>query len=159
MAHTQTFAPPSRPFLQVLGERLQPLFTAFRQFTHNVELEDVARKHHASREPLRLQLRAFETELLRLRKAVAERALNPSFIEKPYREWIEYPRTAFYIQLRLLYRKNGFWDEVERVERLSKQGGTYTREIKDEHGNTVGSETINDTKDKGLGNAVEIEFS
>ena len=156
---TQTFAPPSRPLLQVLGEKLEPLFTAFRQFAHNIELDELNAKHRASREPLRRSLLAFETELVRLRKAVAERALNPAFIKEPYSEWIGYDRSSFYIQLRLLYRKNGFWGEVERVENLAKKGGTYTKEVKDENGNFTGTETINDTKGMGLGNAVEIEFS
>lgn len=156
MAHT--FAPPSRPLLQVLGEKLQPLFVAFRQFAHNIELDEMRQKHHANREPLRRQLVAFETELIRLRKAVAELSLNPAYIEKQYREWVSYNRNDFYVQLRLLYVNNGFWGEVERVEKLAKKGGTYTKEVKDEHGNTVGSETINDTKGKGLGNAVEVEF-
>lgn len=155
----QTFAPPSRPIAKIIAERLEPLFLALRQFTHGHEIEEIADKYNADREPLRRSLLAFESELVRLRKAIAEKHISAATVRPDLLEWVGYDRGVFYVQLRLLYVRHKFWKEAERVEKLSKLGGTYTREVKDEHGNFAGTETVTDTKGKAIhSNAIEIEL-
>lgn len=156
---SQTFAPPGRPLVKALIERLHPLLHAFRQFTQGMELEEVAERRRAEREPVRRQLLAFEREVTQLRKAVAERHVHPHTLRPDLLEWMQYDRAAFYIQLRLLYARRGFWDDADRVEQLGQKGVKYTSTVKDEHGTPIGSETVTDNGRTSVrGNAVEVEF-
>lgn len=153
-----TFQPPSRPLAQRLAEKLEPLTTALRQIAFGHNLDEVNMQHRLQREPIRRQLLAFENELERSRKAVAARHVAISSLHPSLQEWVGYQRKHFYIQLSLLYRKNGFHADAERVLLLSEKGGKYTSEVRDEHGNFTGTETFTAERGKTVGNAIEIEL-
>lgn len=103
------------------------------------------------------QLRSFEAETLRLRKAVSDRLISFSSVAPNLQEWVGYSDEHYCKQMAGLYVRHRFDNEAERVEAMLKAGSKRVTVTEDENGNVV-SETVSTKNKAPLSNAVLFEF-
>lgn len=151
MTHKNTFEP-AYSWPERLNRNLAVLKTALRQIVKGYHLNEVVERGRASylSDPLRLRLLAFEKEILEVRRQVAQGKIRPGQLRPDLQEWAVFDRKTFFIQLRLLYHRQGFFRDVDRVIELSQKGVKLTSEVKDHTGKVVGSETVSDDAGQSL---------
>jgi hypothetical protein len=113
--------------------------------------------HQEQRRQLLAQLRSFEAETLRLRKAVNDKLIMFSSVAPELREWVGYSDEHYCKQMAARYVRHRFDKEAERVEAMLKSGSKRVTVTEDENGNVV-SETVSTKGKAPLSNAVQFEF-
>lgn len=134
---------------------LPKLFQALQALFSN-PLGTQMQAYQSQRNQTRASLQQWASEVMAARNAVHSKTISVNTLAPEIQRLVLLGQDEFYSEIIFKWRKFGFEDDARRYDEMRKRGTKRTREVKDEHGNVQGSETVTDGE--RLSNAVEFSL-